>query len=81
MNTATITYGTWANRDNDVTRTVSLPHTINPAADGKTVKDGDWYVIKVAFPNKPATKTAVWAKPPQRKPITQPPHTTNGKGL
>jgi hypothetical protein len=68
MTNATITYGTWANRDGDITKTVSLPHTVDPAADGKSAKDGDWYVIKVAFPNKPATKTPVWAKTPNANP-------------
>lgn len=68
MSNATITYGSWANRDNDITRTVSLPHTIDPKADGRSVKDGSWYVVKVAFPNKPTNKTAVWAKTPNANP-------------
>jgi hypothetical protein len=68
MTSATITYGTWADRNSDVTRTVSLPHTIDPAADGKDAKDGNWYVVKVAFDSKPAAKTAVMAKTPNANP-------------
>jgi len=68
MTTATITYGTWADRANDTTRTVTLPYTLDPAADGKTVEDGQWYVIKVAFDKKPTAKTAVWAKTPNANP-------------
>ncbi len=68
MTKATITYGTWSNRDADVTKTVNLPYTIDPAADGLTVQDGSWFVIKVAFDSKPATKTAVWAKTPNARP-------------
>jgi|GEM_PF-1380596 len=68
MDKATITYGTWANRDGDVSRTVSLPYTIDPAADGLNVEDGSWFVIKVAFDKKPAAKTSVWAKTPNAQP-------------
>ena len=68
MNSATITYGTWSKRDGDTTKTVDLPYTIDPVADGKTAKDGDWYVIKVAFPSKPAETTRVWAKTPNANP-------------
>jgi len=68
MDTATITYGTWSNRNGDVTKTVDLPYTIDPVADGKTANDGDWYVIKVAFTGKPAESTPVWAKTPNAMP-------------
>ncbi len=68
MSEATITYGTWANRKNDITRTVTLPHTIDPVADGITADDGTWYVVKVAFPSKPAVKTPVLAKTPNANP-------------
>jgi hypothetical protein len=61
MDTATITYGTWSNRDNDINRTVSLPYIIDPAADGLNVSDGQYYTIKVQFAGKPAAKTSVWA--------------------
>jgi len=68
MSEATITYGTWADRNSDKTQTVSLPHIIDPTADGLTVADGTWYVVKVAFPNKPAAKTPVMAKTPNANP-------------
>tara|TARA_R110002073_G_scaffold140253_12_gene290992 strand:- start:59179 stop:61554 length:2376 start_codon:yes stop_codon:yes gene_type:complete len=68
MSTATITYGTWADRNSDVTRTVTLPHTIDPQADGKETSDGTWYVVKVAFDAKPAVKTAVMAATPNADP-------------
>ena len=68
MSTATITYGTWADRNNDITKTVSLPHTLDPVADGRPVKDGTWYVVKVAFPDKPVVKTPVLAKTPNANP-------------
>jgi hypothetical protein len=68
MPSATITYGAWSNRGDDVTKTVDLPYTIDPTADGKSANDGDWYVIKVAFPNKPSATTRVWAKTPNAMP-------------
>ncbi len=68
MENATITYGNWNNRGSDVTHTVELPYTIDPSADGKGTNDGQWYVIKVAFPNKPSETTRVWAKTPNANP-------------
>ncbi len=61
MDKATITYGSWSGRKDDVTRTVTLPYTLNPADDGKSVADGQYYTIKVAFPKNPSAKTSVWA--------------------
>ena len=61
MDTATITYGAWANRDGDINRTVSLPYVLDPAADSLSVQDGQYYTIKVEFPDRPAAKTSVWA--------------------
>lgn len=68
MSSATITYGSWGERGNDVTKTVTLPHTIDPTSDGKSVEDGTWYVVKVAFSEKPAAKTSVMAKTPNANP-------------
>ncbi|MBL4633465.1 MAG: hypothetical protein JKY56_06325, partial [Kofleriaceae bacterium] len=68
MTGATVTYGSWGERGNDITETVTLPYTIDPAKDGKSVQDGTWYVIKVAFSEKPAQKTAVLAKTPNANP-------------
>lgn len=61
MTSATITYGSWDSRGADITRTVTLPYTLNPAADGKATADGTYYVIKVAFDRKPAAATSVQA--------------------
>ena len=61
MGEATITYGAWGSREQDVTRTVALPYTLDPAADGKSTADGEYYVIKVAFDEAPSQATAVTA--------------------
>ncbi|MEM7156666.1 MAG: C10 family peptidase [Myxococcota bacterium] len=61
MGQATLTYGAWGSRDEDVTRTVALPYTLDPAADGKSTADGEYYVIKVAFDEAPSQATAVTA--------------------
>lgn len=54
---AVVSYGPWnGDRRDDVTRSVSLPHTLDPAADGLSAADGQYYVIKVAFDANP-TKT------------------------
>ena len=59
---ATIQYGTWsADRQDDVRRTVTLPYTIDPAADGLSSASGEYYVISVAFPEAPAATTTVTA--------------------
>ena len=61
MNRATISYGSWDNRGADVTRTVTLPYVLNPAADGLRSADGSYLVIKVAFDRKPRSDVTVSA--------------------
>ena len=61
--TATIQYGVWnGDRSKDITRTVSLPATIDPAADGLSAADGEYYVIAVRFADAPSQSTAVTAE-------------------
>lgn len=59
---ATIAYGPWSgDRADDVTRTVTLPHTIRPSADGLSAGSGEYYVIKVALEAAPASVGSVEA--------------------
>ncbi len=52
VNKATITYGQWNTRNNDVAyQNVNLPFIIDPENDGFSANDGSWYVVKVAFSN------------------------------
>ena len=61
--TANITYGIWNDRSTDVThQNVSFPFTIDPTTDGFNAPDGEYFVIKVAFQNKPTQQTTVEAK-------------------
>ncbi|MBF0590677.1 MAG: C-type lectin domain-containing protein [Nitrospirae bacterium] len=55
-----ITLGTWSTRDTDITfSNVTLPAVIsNPSG----VKDGDWYVVMVAFKNKVSSSGRVDVK-------------------
>lgn len=47
---ATITYGSWENRDNDkVYEKVKLPFILDPQKDGNSTNDGNWYVVQVSF--------------------------------
>ena len=60
--TADVTYGIWNDRSTDVTHSdVSMPFTIDPAADGLSVASGEYYVIKVAFTESPPTDVPVMA--------------------
>ena len=47
--TARVTYGSWASRLDDVTRDVTLPWVLDPAADGLSNADGEYYTIRVQF--------------------------------
>lgn len=59
---ATISYGLWnGDRRQDITRKVTLPYTIDPAADGLSNASGNYYVIKVAFAQQPSGPTTVHA--------------------
>ncbi len=62
MGSATISYGSWDNRTADVTRTVSLPYVLDPAADGLSSANGSYLVIEVAFDHKPSSDVTVAAK-------------------
>ncbi|TNE91280.1 MAG: hypothetical protein EP330_05715 [Deltaproteobacteria bacterium] len=62
MSQAHLRYGSWATRSEDVLRTVSLPYTLDPAADGMSAADGEYYTIRVAFDAAPATDTVVTAE-------------------
>jgi hypothetical protein len=62
MDRATISYGSWDNRGADVTRTVTLPYVLDPAADDLNAGDGSYLVIKVAFDEKPSSSLTVAAQ-------------------
>jgi len=58
-----VTYGLWNDRSSDITHEgVSLPYTIDPAADGMSAADGEYYVIKVSFSQAPTGGVAVVAE-------------------
>ena len=60
--TATVSYGLWnGDRSKDISRTVTLPATIDPANDGLSAADGEYYVISVAVADSPASSIAVTA--------------------
>ena len=60
---ADITYGLWNDRTSDIThQNVSFPFTLDPQRDGLRSADGEYYVIKVAFLDKPSTDIPVEAK-------------------
>ena len=61
MSQATIRYGAWNDRSADVTHTVTLPYTLDPAADGLVADDGQYYVIMVGFDRRPTQSTSVIA--------------------
>jgi hypothetical protein len=66
---ATIRYGHWNDRSRDVSRSVSLPYTIDPAADGLSVADGEYYVVMVALAESPTESTSVVATAVQPAPL------------
>ena len=49
QSTATLRYGSWASRADDVVRTVTLPYVLDPAADGRSVADSEYYTIQLSF--------------------------------
>ena len=60
---ATITYGLWNSRENDVThRNVPLPFFLDPSQDGFTVQDQEYFVFAVRFDQKPEEATIVSAQ-------------------
>lgn len=60
---ATITYGLWNQRDNDVThRNVPLPFILDPSQDGFDVHDQEYFVFAVRFDQKPSESTIVSAR-------------------
>lgn len=61
MTAATIRYGAWSSRGADIERRVSLPYVLDPASDGASVADGEYYVIEVAFAAEPTTDATVSA--------------------
>jgi len=88
---ATITYGVWNDRSQDRTyRDVTLPFVLDPAADGLSANDGDYYVVAVAFADAPVSSVAVIAEPTKElgsavtsreaSPITVDGFTWNGNG-
>ncbi len=56
MGRATITYGDYDDRSNDVSYRHDFSNSfyLDPSSDGKSVTDGKWYVVKVSFDNKPS---------------------------
>ena len=63
MDTATITIGPWNDRSGDLTYTdVSLPFVLDPARLGLSVQDQQYYVVAVAFSEKPAASVPVVAE-------------------
>ncbi|MEZ4248113.1 MAG: hypothetical protein R3B99_07745 [Polyangiales bacterium] len=58
---ATLRYGVWNDRSADVTRHVSFPFVLDPAADGQPSADGEYLVISLAFDAAPTTSSAVVA--------------------
>lgn len=61
LSTATIRYGAWNDRSRDVRRTVRLPYVLDPAADGRSAADGEYYVVMVAFEEAPSATSTVFA--------------------
>lgn len=62
VSVATITYGSWGSRKNDIVLSnVTLPYIIDPSQDGFGTQDGAWYVVKVDFNNKPYSSVKVRA--------------------
>ena len=60
---ATVTYGLWNSRENDVThRNVPLPFILDPSQDGFTVQDQEYFVFAVRFDQKPEETTIVSAQ-------------------
>jgi hypothetical protein len=91
MQGATITYGVWNDRSQDlVYRDVSLPFVLDPAVDGRSTADGEYYVIAVTFDEKPSSAVSIVAEPTTSAagpvtgapgaPITVDGHTWNGNG-
>lgn len=63
MQTATITYGPWNDRSRDIVYTdVSLPFVLDPWKSGFPVSDQEYYVVAVAFSDKPASTESVTAE-------------------
>lgn len=58
---ATLRYGVWNDRSADVTRRVSFPFVLDPAADGQPSADGEYLVVSLAFDVAPSTPSAVVA--------------------
>ncbi|MCO4746435.1 MAG: C10 family peptidase [Proteobacteria bacterium] len=46
---ATLRYGSWASRADDVVKTITLPYVLDPAADGLSAADGEYYTLQIAF--------------------------------
>ena len=57
---ATLRYGAWNDRSADVSRGVTLPVVLDPAADGIAAGDGEYVVVSLALDAAPAsTRTVV----------------------
>ena len=54
-------YGVWNDWSAYVTHTVSLPYTIDPAADGLSTMDSEYDVIMVSFDRRPTYSTSLIA--------------------
>ena len=63
LDKATITYGFWSDRSQDITyEDVDLPYIIDPAKDGFPASDQEYYVIAVRFDTRPESITSVIAE-------------------
>jgi len=88
---ATITYGSWGTRSDDrVYSNVALPFVLDPAKDGKSTNDGQYYVVAIQNPSAPTSATNVIATATDAtassatsmaaQPIAVDGHTWNGNG-
>ena len=62
METATLRYGLWNDRSQDVSRTVNLPYILNPEDDHLSTRDGEYYVFMLGFDQIPTERIPVVAK-------------------
>ncbi len=59
---ATISYGVWNDRSQDISHRVQLPYILDPVKDGQTIKNGDYLVIKIILDNAVETGSTITAK-------------------
>jgi hypothetical protein len=61
--TVELSYGPWnGDREQDATRTVTLPYVINPKADGFASRNGEYFVIRATVAEAPSAPVQLEAR-------------------